>query len=595
MTDSNGADDNMSWVTAQTGGEQSEPPLVHESFAALNLGPPPHPPPRRRPPLHTGQRQAPPVAPLLLDPSRHASPQPVREETRPSLSVPRPMRPSKTRSPTRRGSISSISRIYLQVSCNVPAHTHSQHDADRGIVCRSSRRVRDLYPDSLLVPLVPMDRGYSCLILESMVQTWKTSSHVRVRPGMDDFQELYELSLALWDYQCSTQPFKNFADTTVRSLFDYDHEYRKARSKAWAFIAVVFWYPTEFGRSIMDVRELPEMSAGHLHKPPSPTSPSSFQYPTPVDLQVLRTIVPPELHENIKTEVQSWIYDTYTGLLTTRETRRLGDKLRETFEEYGYIVVKPGDNPTSNSSGSINSNSSEARFFSQRTVVDLYRILLVFVGPGITTSRQQQPSLRANVVIGSRFAWPFTRQDPSSIKRKVDDWYHKTFSDMVYQREEVREKFNEVRSVMTGLQDEVLSSDHHELPAMSGGASGFAGAPPPMQHMSRGSFDATRIGGVMVNAYGPLEQQQDLRPRSPSRGPPWSGVANGDHGYTASPVGYEPGGSIAARVVDGNGVTSNGEDHMGGRDENEDEIQVEEGHVENHSPHSYLGHWNNAV
>jgi hypothetical protein len=119
--------------------------------------------------------------------------------------------------------------------------------------------------------LRPESHVFSCRTLESMLRTWRAGWYEPVQPPMRSFEQLKELSQALWHYQCSPQPFMEFAGTVLRRHW---HSHTGKNARDWIFIAIVFNMRDVFGYSAMELAELgapnslsPHPSADHFQTP----------------------------------------------------------------------------------------------------------------------------------------------------------------------------------------------------------------------------------------------------------------------------------------------------------------------------------------
>jgi hypothetical protein len=103
--------------------------------------------------------------------------------------------------------------------------------------------------------------GYDCRILESIISTWMRRMHVLVgQPDLEPFNELLQLSRALWKYGCSPHGFEPFANG-ARAI-RWEEDYRVGiHLQTWAFIAVVFGWRNVFGRAVMEISELADVPA----------------------------------------------------------------------------------------------------------------------------------------------------------------------------------------------------------------------------------------------------------------------------------------------------------------------------------------------
>jgi hypothetical protein len=129
----------------------------------------------------------------------------------------------------------------------------------------------NIAPIHAWIELKHVGLGFTCRILESMVQTWKAGWHERVSPRMRSFDELKELSHALWHYGCSPRPFLHFAQTVYNN---HDKSHMRRHAQDWIFVAVVFEMRDVFGFSAMELVGLSIYNT----LPPHPTA-GRFQIP----------------------------------------------------------------------------------------------------------------------------------------------------------------------------------------------------------------------------------------------------------------------------------------------------------------------------
>jgi hypothetical protein len=130
----------------------------------------------------------------------------------------------------------------IERNTSSPVQTATLDDDNDSLLSASSEL--ELHHDGL---------GFSCRILEYILQTWRVGRYEPVQLPMESFEQLKELAIALWHYECSPQPFMHFARTVSRA---YWHPNTGRDAKYWSFIAVVFALKTEFGYSVMELAEL---------------------------------------------------------------------------------------------------------------------------------------------------------------------------------------------------------------------------------------------------------------------------------------------------------------------------------------------------
>jgi hypothetical protein len=174
---------------------------------------------------------------------------------------------------------------YLCITC-ANHKDHGPFDVSSNVVLHNSRMLAqqmdsDSATDSLLV-LESAGGVYDCHILQSIIFTWRQSTHVLVsQPDLEPFSQLQQLARALWNYGCAPLSFENFAKS-VRAVRWEQHYREGINSQAWAFIAVVFGWTDVFGRAVMDIFELADDP-----QPQLPPDQSSEQF----ERAVLRRIV----------------------------------------------------------------------------------------------------------------------------------------------------------------------------------------------------------------------------------------------------------------------------------------------------------------
>lgn len=111
------------------------------------------------------------------------------------------------------------------------------------------------------------EREYDCTTLRSIIQTWKDQEY-RPLSQVNTFVALFQLSKALWEYQCCPKWFRRFAND-VRTQYWATHFRYSCHSGGWAFIALVFGWEDVFGLASMDIPSLglpPHLNPGfHGH------------------------------------------------------------------------------------------------------------------------------------------------------------------------------------------------------------------------------------------------------------------------------------------------------------------------------------------
>jgi hypothetical protein len=151
-----------------------------------------------------------------------------------------------------------------------PIQTATLNDDNDSLLSASSEL--ELHHDGL---------GFSCRILEYILQTWRVGRYEPVQLPMESFEQLKDLAIALWHYECSPQPFMNFARTVSRA---YWHPNTGKDAKHWTFIAVVFGLEKEFGYSVMELAELNSPNSEEPH-------PAVNRFQIPYEASVPRYII----------------------------------------------------------------------------------------------------------------------------------------------------------------------------------------------------------------------------------------------------------------------------------------------------------------
>ncbi|KAF7504856.1 hypothetical protein GJ744_001654 [Endocarpon pusillum] len=95
---------------------------------------------------------------------------------------------------------------------------------------------------------------YDCCTLQTILRTWRNQEF---SPFLNNntFAALYQLSKALWEYQCRPNWFQGFAIEIRDRYWKTDFKYGD-NSDTWAFIALVFGWEDVFALASMDVPSL---------------------------------------------------------------------------------------------------------------------------------------------------------------------------------------------------------------------------------------------------------------------------------------------------------------------------------------------------
>lgn len=97
-------------------------------------------------------------------------------------------------------------------------------------------------------------REYDCSTLKTILKTW-TNQEFTPLLNTDPFEALYQLSKALWEYQCRPNWFQRFANEIRDRYWATDFKYG-GHSDTWALIALVFGWEDVFALASMDVPSL---------------------------------------------------------------------------------------------------------------------------------------------------------------------------------------------------------------------------------------------------------------------------------------------------------------------------------------------------
>jgi hypothetical protein len=97
-------------------------------------------------------------------------------------------------------------------------------------------------------------REYDCSTLIPILQTWKTQEFPPLL-STNPFAALYQLSKALWEYQCRPKWFQRFANEIRDHLWATDFK-SGGHSDTWALIALVFGWEDVFALASMDIPSL---------------------------------------------------------------------------------------------------------------------------------------------------------------------------------------------------------------------------------------------------------------------------------------------------------------------------------------------------
>ncbi|KAJ9138639.1 hypothetical protein NKR23_g8411 [Pleurostoma richardsiae] len=388
--------------------------------------------------------------------------------------------------------------VQVYICDQTTTHSHGPYFLFRPAVEKESRRLKAdieglLDQDQPLLRFEQFYRGYNCCTLDCIIRSWKEGERFQPRTSMQPQEEVAQLigiSRALWDYQCKTTWFEDFARDVRDKYFMYHHA-NKILCQEWAFISVVFSWEHHFGQAVMDVAELASSWQQEL---PQINGSIRNLWPHPVDLTVLRYIISTDFYLFIQNKASEFIDNTWIRLCKHRESRRLADRIEEHFAKFNYDMPRDTD-PSPSIAPSINSASSAAStFFQNHTTVDLWRIFNHFF-----PSKHAEPARPPpKQVVGRVQRVPFKfgnnedngggsskkkdkkkkkgkepEDDTSDLRGKVDAWYDETFRRLLFQAPQVGDaagtsvldRFNRARreTLIISGGSEVMTPWAHEL------------------------------------------------------------------------------------------------------------------------------------